>query len=343
VRQRRPEASTGQRGAAALLTVTVLVVLASAGAALAARSLWLDRLSADSRLQAQQARLAAESALAQAAAVLQQVAQQQRLSSFWSTASGAQCPATHPPPAWQCLQQRWQQASGDGRPAWQLQATYARHLTRSPHVVQVLASASRADASTRASLSHSLYQPALLPLPLQAPGAVLPVPQAWITPPDCALPAWQAVLGPQTEDALRLASESQASAGLHGGSTPARTVYWVDSPLDWPQSLGRPTAPVLLVFSRQACAQRCPRLGSNVEIHGTVVLDAGCERQRLQGWSAGRVYGQVVASAPIDGLSTTGTITAAAYAHDALRMRWPLGIDAREVQWVAGGWSLNPP
>lgn len=400
-----------QRGAAALLTVTVLVILAAAGAGLAARSLWLDRLGADSRLQAQQARLAAESALAQAAARLQQAVLSGQLPAYWAQASAAPCPASHPPAGWQCLRQDWQEAAGDGRAPWQLQTTMLRHLTRSPQVVEILASAQRADGSgrTRAAVRQSLYQPALLPLPADAPGAALLVrgcvreavagstqlcgqpdqapactgpglspavqslglpagetlaegerclqlspaslpggsallmPQAGTPAPDCSEPAWSSVLGPQTEDALRLASDSQARAGLHDGSTPTRTVYWVDSPLDWQQSLGSPSAPVLLVFSAQACAQRCPRLGAGVEIHGTVVLEAGCERQRLQGWSAGRVYGQVVAGASIEGLAAGSTIVATAYARDALRLRWPMGMDARQLQWVAGSWSLETP
>lgn len=407
----RPESHHSQRGAAALLTVTVLVILAAAGAGLAARSLWLDRLGADSRLQAQQARLAAESALAQAAARLQQTTLSGQLAAYWSQASGTQCPATHPPPGWQCLQQVWQEAAHDGRSPWQLQVTMLRHLTRSPHVVDIRASAQRADGSarSRAAVRQSLYQPALLPLPADAPGAALLVrgcvreamegssrlcgrvdtgpvcsnpgltaavqslglpagetvaegerclhlapaslpggsallmPQAGTPAPDCDQPAWQAVLGPQTEDALRLASDSQARAGLHHASTPARTVYWIDSPLDWLQSLGSPGAPVLLVFSAQACAQRCPRLAPGVEIHGTVVLEAGCDRRRLQDWSAGHVYGQVVAGASIDGLAAGSTVVATAYAHDALRLRWPEGIDARQLQWVAGSWSLDTP
>ena len=407
----RTDSHHTQRGASALLTVTVLVVLAAAGAAMAARSLWLDRLSGDSRLQAQQARLAAESALAQAAAQLQQATLSAQWPAYWAQASGAQCPTSHPPPGWQCRQHTWLEPAGDGRTDWQLQATVVRHLTRSPHVVEVLASAQRMDGSarTRAAVRQSLYQPALLPLPAEAPAAALlvrgcvreavagstrlcglsdmaaacsspglspavqslglpagealpegarclqlapaslpgggallmPTPETSAI--DCSQPAWQTVLGPQTADALRMASDSQARAGLHPTSTPARNVYWVDSPLDWQQSLGQPGAPVLLVFSAEACAQRCPRLGAGVEIHGTVVLEAGCDRRRLQDWSAGRVYGQVVAGASIDGLAPGSTIIATPYARDALRLRWPAGIDARQLQWVAGSWSLETP
>ena len=188
------------------------------------------------------------------------------------------------------------------------------------------------------------------------------------------LPAWHQALGPQTEAALRHLSDSQARAGLDEGSTPARTVYWVDSPLPWTQSLGQPGRPVLLVFSRQACEGTCPRLTASAHVHGTVVFDAGCAPAALPQGAAGQIDGEVsgrvlgpsvgetapardaslsaatdasatsaASEAPASALNSPdkGRITPTPYARDALALRWPQDMDTTRVQWVAGSWHLQ--
>ena len=317
------------RGAVTLLTVAVLVTLATLAVALGARSLWFERLSGDNRRQALQARLAAETGVARAAAALQAAAQTEGLGGFWSTATASACPPERPAPGWECRQWLWEAEPG----GWTIEARAMRHLTRSPHVVELEGTARLGPASAR--VGHSLYQPALLPLPdaAAAGGAAG----------DCNMPAWQGALGAQSEAALRLASDSQSRAGLHPGSSPPRTVYWVDSPADWHQSLGTPASPVLLVFSRQSCSVRCPRIGSGVEIHGTVVLDAGCEAARLKQWTAGRLHGQLLAPAGLLDLAAGSLIVPTTLADQALRLPWPRGMDARQVQWLAGSWHAGAP
>lgn len=386
----------GQCGATTLLVVTVLVTLAAVSAAMGVRSLWLERLGSDNRAQALQARMAAESALARAAAALQKAAQQDDLASFWQHARAADCPASHPAPGWECRRLDWPAHQGvdlgsEVAEGWFLQALALRHLTRSPHVVEVIASARQ--GPVLAQVGQSLYQPALAPLPPDRPpdGPTDWSPE-WPAQPTsprpatggatsansgCMLPAWRQALGPQTEAALRQLSDSQARAGLDDGSNPARTVYWVDSPQPWTLSLGQPGRPVLLVFSRQACAGVCPRLTASAHVHGTVVFDAGCAPAALPRGAAGQIDGQVsgqvlgppvgrtdpagdaslpatsaasaasATSAASDapagaiGSSGKGRITPTPYARDALALRWPQGMDATQVQWVAGSWSLQ--
>jgi hypothetical protein len=327
--QRQTGHSPVQRGASTLLLVTMLVTLATLAIATGTRSLWLERLSTDNRVQALQARMAAETGMARVAAQLQAAVQADGLAAFWSLAMADACGPDRAMPGWEC--RRWVWAAEPG--GWTIEGRALRHVTRSPHVVEVEGVARHGAASAR--VGHSLYQPALLPLP----DASVPTRSAS----DCNLPAWQGALGAQSEAALRLASDSQARAGLHPGSSPARTVYWVDSPADWHQSLGTPDSPVLLVFSRQACTVRCPRIGSAVEIHGTVVLDAGCDAGRLKQWTSGTLHGQLLAPAALLDLAEGSLIVPTLVADQALRLPWPQGMDARHVQWLGGSWYTGAP
>lgn len=332
-----------QCGASTLLAVTALVTLAAVSAAMGVRSLWLERLGSDNRALALQARLAAESALARAASQLQQAARQGDLGRFWSPARASDCPASHPPPGWECRRLDWPEVRLGGRAEpWQLQALAVRHLTRSPHVVELMASARQGVAL--AQVGHSLYQPALAPLPAGAVGTPGPADAS------CAQPAWVSALGAQTEAALRQLSDSQARAGLDAHSTPPRSIYWVDSPQPWHESLGQPGQAVLLVFSRQACAGLCPRLLAGTQVHGTVVFDAGCNTAALPLGAPGQIEGQVSglllgppAAAVVADPGAGTRITPNAEARQALDLHWPEGIDAREVQWVAGSWHMRNP
>jgi hypothetical protein len=335
-----------QQGATTLLTVTVLVMLAAISAAMGSRSLWLERLASDNRGQALQARLAAESALARAAAALQQAAQAGDLSLFWQDARPADCPPGHPAPGWECRRLDWPASDhkAGSAEAWHLQTLALRHLTHSPHVVELQARAWQGSMQTL--VRQSLYQPALAPLPATvAAGMATPLAGAEAAPAGsaaCEAPAWRAALGAQHETALRQLSAHQARAGLDEGSTPPRTVYWVDNPQAWTQSLGDPARPVLLVFSRLACAGVCPRLAAGTQVHGTVVFDAGCHADALPAGAAGQIDGQVngLVLGP-DGPATGARITPDPRARDALAQRWPQGMDTTQVQWVAGSWWME--
>lgn len=337
-----------QRGVSTLLAVTALVTLAAVSAAVGVRALWLERLGSDNRALALQARLAAESALARAAAQLQQAARQGDPGRFWTPARATDCPASHPPPGWECRRLEWPDVreAGNAEP-WQLQVLAMRHLTRSPHVVELIASARQGPAL--AQVGHSLYQPAVAPLPAGA--AALDITSAPASA-SCEQPAWTTALGAQTEAALRQLSDSQARAGLNAHSSPARSVYWVDSAQPWTQSLGQPDQAVLLVFSRQACAGVCPRLVAGVQVHGTVVFDAGCNAAALPRGAPGQIEGQVSglvlgpsasAAAGTEDPSAGGRITPSGNARQPLDLRWPEGMEAREVQWVAGSWHVRTP
>ena len=153
----------------------------------------------------------------------------------------------------------------------------------------------------------------------------------------------RSVFGDTTPEQLKAWSSAQAGNGLHSLSQPARSIYWVDSPADWTQSLGSPEAPVLLVFSSLSCTQRCPRIASGVQIHGTVFADAGCDAEKLRNWQAGTIDGLLAIEGGLPAVSGNGLVRARAYARNAFDLHWPSGIDARRVQRVAGSHRAGAP
>jgi hypothetical protein len=158
----------------------------------------------------------------------------------------------------------------------------------------------------------------------------------------CNRAAWRSVLGHITDQQLKAWSQAQERQGLHALSTPPRTLYWVDSPADWTQSVGSPSHPVLLVLSAQACAQRCPRIAPGVHIHGSVVLDSGCDDNKVRDWQGGWIEGQLVVESGLPQWRAT-RLWARTYARQAYTLTWPEGIDPTQVQRVNGSWSDSPP
>jgi len=159
----------------------------------------------------------------------------------------------------------------------------------------------------------------------------------------CNRAAWLSVFGDITAQQLQAWSAAQERNGLNALSTPPRTVYWIDSPADWSQSVGTPDTPALLLFSDKACALRCPRIAPGVHIHGSVVLDSGCDDEKMRGWQSGWVEGQVVVEAGLPQVTGHGRIWARSYARNAYALHWPDGIDSRRVQRVAGShWTGTP-
>ncbi|MBD8050616.1 hypothetical protein [Limnohabitans radicicola] len=154
----------------------------------------------------------------------------------------------------------------------------------------------------------------------------------------CNRAAWRSVLGDITAEQLQAWSAVQERNGLHALSTPPRSIYWINSPADWGQSVGTPDTPALLVFSSQACALRCPRIAPGVHIHGSVVLDAGCDDEKMRGWQGGWIEGQLVVESGLPEWRT-GTLWARPYGRNAYILDWPDGIDASRVQRVNGSWS----
>ncbi|PUE10942.1 hypothetical protein B9Z51_00935 [Limnohabitans sp. T6-5] len=167
-------------------------------------------------------------------------------------------------------------------------------------------------------------------------------PNAAVARSPCSRAAWHSVLGDITDEQLQAWSTAQARNGLHAQSTPSRSIYWIDSPADWLQSVGTASSPVLLVFSAQACAQHCPRIASGVRIVGSVLLDSGCNDEKMRGWQAGTIEGQLVVESGLPEWRT-GTVLARPEARNAYILNWPESIDARQVQRVNGSWSEGAP
>jgi hypothetical protein len=159
----------------------------------------------------------------------------------------------------------------------------------------------------------------------------------------CNRAAWRSVFGNTSPEQLRAWSQAQERQGLHSQSQPPRSIYWIDSPNDWTQSLGSATHPVLLVFSSLACAGRCPRLAAGTSIWGTVVLDAGCDDEKMRGWQAGRVQGQLVVEAGLPQVTGSAQVWANAQARQAYALHWPEGMDTRRAQRVPGSRFEGPP
>ncbi len=169
-------------------------------------------------------------------------------------------------------------------------------------------------------------------------GGDLNGPSTAITRSPCSFSAWRSVLGEISPAQIKAWSLAQERNGLHAQSTPRRNVYWVDSPAPWTQSLGDAEAPVLLVFSAQACSLRCPSIATGVRIVGTVVLQSQCQDDKARGWRAGHIEGQLVVESGLPELQNGSHIQARTFAANAYQLPWPEGIDARRVQRVPGSW-----
>jgi hypothetical protein len=75
-----------------------------------------------------------------------------------------------------------------------------------------------------------------------------------------------------------------------------------------------------------------------VRILGTVVLQTQCQDEKVRGWQAGVVEGQVVVESGLPDLQSGSLLQARAYAPSAYQLAWPAGMDASQVQRVAGSW-----
>lgn len=159
----------------------------------------------------------------------------------------------------------------------------------------------------------------------------------------CNRAAWRSAFGDITPEQLKAWSEAQAAHGLHAHSQPQRNIYWIDSPGDWAQSLGSPEEPVLLVFSQQACAGKCPRIANGVHIHGTVYVDAGCDDEKMRGWQAGWIEGQLVIEAGLPDLAGISRIWARSAGRKAFELSWPRGMDHTRAQRVPGSRKEGGP
>jgi Tfp pilus assembly protein PilX len=371
IKLRRPCGPSGhavQGGAISLLVAISLGLLASLASFYSARSVLVDRLASHNQSQAAQARLAAEAALAWARAEMQRQHASGPTPPVWGTGpAAAPCPAAFSGPRWQCV--ALLPPAHPSLPDAVVKVMAVRDLVRSPHVAQLLASASLKDGTSRAQLQAQVFIPTVTPAPSQpntaalvlngcalaannsetpastrgTTGTVANVCPGSHTPSTCTPSAWTSVLGEITPEQIRAWSEAQSRNGLSALSQPARSVYWVDSSATWSQSLGTPEAPVLLVFSGQACAQRCPSLAPGVRVVGTVVLQTQCQDDKARAWHAGHIEGQLVVESGLPELQSGSRIEARELNPSPYRLPWPPGIDARQVQRVPGSWREGEP
>lgn len=352
-----------QSGAISLLVAISLVLLASLASFYSARSVLVDRLASHNQSHAAQARLAAEAALAWGRAELQRQHATSPSPAVWGPgAATAPCPSAFSTARWQCV--ALQPPAHPGLPDAVAQVLAVRDLISSPHVTLLLASASLKDGTSRAQVQAQVFVPTLAPAPDPPhPAAVVLNGCALAANPAatggdthtttrvcpgglntaCSASAWASVLGDTTPEQIRAWSEAQERNGLNALRQPARSVYWVDSPLTWSQSVGTPEFPVLLVFSSQACSQRCPDIAPGVRVVGTVVLQTQCKGDKVRSWFAGHIEGQLVVESGLPDLQNGSRIEARELAAAPYRRPWPAGMDARQVQRVPGSWREGGP
>lgn len=166
------------------------------------------------------------------------------------------------------------------------------------------------------------------------PSTALPTPN----PANCDSTVWSTVFGATTPAQIQAISQAQALKGLSANTSPARSVYWIDSPNEWSQSLGSSSTPVLLVFSATACASQCPRISPSTKIVGTVFLNTQCQDSRAALWQSGSVTGQVALASGLPNLQAGSQLQWLANHRQAFDWPWPSGIDAQRVQRVRGSW-----
>ena len=364
-----PSINKRQGGAISLLVAISLGLLASLASFYSARSVLVDRLASHNQSQAAQARLAAEAALSWARAELQRQYASSPTPPVWGPGpAAAPCPAAFSGPRWQCV--ALLPPTHPGLPDAVVQVMAVRDLVSSPHVAQLLASASLKDGTSRAKVQAQVFIPTVAPAPEHPNTAAVVLngcalaannganlastsgttgtaanvcPGSSTTPSTCTPSAWNSVLGDNTPEQIRAWSEAQSRNGLSALSQPARSVYWVDSAATWSQSLGTSEAPVLLVFSAQACAQRCPSMAPGVRVVGTVVLQTQCQDDKARAWHAGHIEGQMVVESGLPELQSGSRIEARELDQSPHRRPWPPGIDARQVQRVPGSWREGEP
>ena len=160
-----------QSGAITLLVTISLVLLASLAAFYSTRSVLTDRLASNNQYHATQVRLAAEAALAWGRATLAQAYANHPDSAFFGQAHAQQpCPAGHTGAQWQCSA-----LAPPAMPGAVLKLLVARDVVASPHVAELFASASLADANSRAQVQASVFVPTVARAPPDASSAALVV------------------------------------------------------------------------------------------------------------------------------------------------------------------------
>jgi hypothetical protein len=313
-------------GMASLWTASCLILVTSLLGWFTLRSVMSETQRSQQQLFAAQALASSESLLETAIAQIDSVYSGQDIAidaAFWRNASNSQCPSTLTSLQWQCL--KWTGSGvgtfdqGISELAWPESVDltnsfvlFVRDVRMAPHKIKIMAQISlnseQPGVGSRAAVQQSLYIPISAPWtpPVLEPA---PLPE----PAECTPFEWRKQFGNITPAQLKAISKAQVQNGLTSVSQPTRTVYWIDSPLTWTQSLGTGSSPVVLIFSETACALQCPQIASQAAITGTVYFQ-----------SANACQNSVALH----------TLNPEAYHFD-----WPIGIDASRVQRVSGSWK----
>jgi hypothetical protein len=313
-------------GMANLWSAICLIFITSLLGWITLRSVMSETQRSQQQLFAAQALASSESLLETAIAQIDSIYSGQDIAidaAFWRNASSNQCPSALASPQWQCL--KWT-ASEVGMFDHRISALawpesidvtnsfvlFVRDVRMAPHTIKITAQVSlnseQPGVGSRATVQQSLYIPISAPW---TPPVLEPAPGP--EPAECTPIEWRKQFGNITPAQLKAISTAQLQNGLSSLSQPSRTVYWIDSPLTWTQSLGTHSAPVVLIFSDIACAHQCPQIASQAAINGMVYFQSANACQN-----------------PVALL----TFNPEAYHFD-----WPIGIDASRVQRVAGSWK----
>ena len=347
-----------QQGVATLWACTLLILVTSLWGWFGLKAVSAESTRGLQQMHAAQALSNAEANLETAIAHLAQAYGSQPTAAdlqIWSSASPDNCPADKTPPQWQCT--RWVPGHLQ-TPEWtdseKSFIRLVRDVRNAPHRIQVSVSASlnalQPGAGSRATVQQSLYVPISSPLRHnsdagQLASLVLNGQISTVPSPHCDTQAWQTVFGQISPQQLQHLSYLQSRNGLSATTKPVRTVYWIDSPEVWTQSVGTRASPVVLVFSQTACALRCPSFASHTQVVGTVFFQNQCQALTMQNWQAGTIVGRLGIESQIDTelasslLSGLSTLQYFANSHGAFNFEWPLGINASSVQRVAGTWK----
>jgi hypothetical protein len=152
---------TADRGAVTLLTVTLLVMLASMVGLFTARSLLTERLGANNGVWAAQAQQTAEAALETALTQIEQ-SFSTAPNAFWSTHDPQQCLSAYSGVEWQCrnllLDTSWDTQGHT------LLVRVMRDVVHAPHVALVHAQAKHASNHSSGLVQQSIYLPTAGPI-----------------------------------------------------------------------------------------------------------------------------------------------------------------------------------
>ena len=223
---------------------------------------------------------------------------------IWSEASAARCVAPLKILSQQCLMWRVKEAPLESLSLPQdlnpdeSQVSITRDVIKSPNQITISVQAVLADshpgAGSRATVQQSLYLPIAVPLSGSATAtatatvAATAMSMSMSTSSSTAIPlpcrsiTWSQVFGNLRLDQYQALAAAQVQTGLNAHTAPPQTIYWIDSPLDWTQSLGSAKAPVALVFSDKACAIQCPRIAEAVALEGLVYFQTPCQPSLAQ-------------------------------------------------------------